>query len=63
MPQKDFEMLFPIMLLERILGSLIIDLGIKRRDKNFQKDLFHIHLQLFDFFYKNRLPRLAEESK
>ncbi|MBU1132163.1 hypothetical protein KKC32_02875 [Patescibacteria group bacterium] len=50
--QKDFDEIFYILLLERLLGSLVIDVRAGNQPKSEQKKLFELHLKLFDYFAK-----------
>ena len=48
--QNDFDAIFPIMLLERLTGSILVDLCVGRKNA---KRLLRLHLQLFDYYSKD----------
>lgn len=47
--QNDFDGIFPIILLERLIGSILIDLCVGRR---LNRRLLGVQLQLFDYYVK-----------
>jgi len=46
--QNDFDKLFSLMLFERLIGSIVVDLGITRRQSTRSMKLWKLHLKLFD---------------
>ncbi len=50
--QNDFDKLFHLMISERLIGSIVVDLGIKRKQSTHNTKFWKLHLKLFDYYQK-----------
>lgn len=46
--QNDFDELFPLMLLERLMGTIVVDLGLIKKQSNCRMKRWKLHLKIFD---------------
>ena len=52
--QKDFDETFKLLLLERLIGTIIVDLGLIRKQSNCRMKKWKLHLKLFDSLIKEQ---------